>query len=131
MTDGKFFLEHSKIFFPDFWRFFGIFSIKLAILNKNPFFHHFSQSHINWLRCRIPMIFFLGRITMLKRCLKNFGKKIRVKTFFFRDFWEKIFIDIELFSIFTQMTIEISDPRSTFKRSNRLNIVPKLPKMFF
>ena len=66
---------------------------------------------------------------MLKRCLKNFGKKIRVKKFFFETFEKKIFIDFELFSIFTQMTIEISDPISTFKGSDRLNIVPKLPNM--
>lgn len=68
---------------------------------------------------------------MLKRCLKNFGKKIRLKKIFFETFEKKIFIDFEIFSIFTQMTIEISDPISTFKGSNRLNIVPKLPKMFF
>ena len=68
---------------------------------------------------------------MLKRCLKNFGKKIRLKKIFFETFEKKIFIDFELFSIFTQMTIEISDPISTFKGSNRLNIVPKLPKIFF
>ena len=67
----------------------------------------------------------------VKEMFEKLWKKILLKKIFFETFEKKIFIDFELFSIFTQMTIEISDPISIFKGSNRLNIVPKLPKMFF
>ena len=127
----NFFWSIQKNFFPDFWRFFGIFSIKLAILNKKSVFSPLFTVTYKLIEMPCSHDIFSRTNNNVKEMFEKLWKKIRLKKKFLETFEKKIFIEFELFSIFTQMTIEISDPISTFKGSNRLNIVPKLPKIFF
>ena len=131
MTDGKFFLEHSKKFFPGFLTFFWHFFDKISDFEQKSVFSPLFTVIYKLIEMPCSHDIFSRTNNNVKEMFEKLWKKNSSKKNFFRDFWEKIFIDFELFSIFTQMTIEISDPISTFKGSNRLNIVPKLPKMFF
>ena len=117
--------------FPDFWRFFWDFFEKISDFGQKSIFLPLFTTKYKLIEILYYHNIFSRTNNNVKEMFeilwnKKFGQKN-----FSRNFWKQIFIDFELFSIFTQMTIEISDPISTFKGSNRLNIVPKLPKMSF
>ena len=110
MTDGKFFLEHSKNFFPGFLTFFWHFFDKISDFEQKSVFSPLFT--VTYKLIEMPCshdIFSRTNNNVKEMFEKLWKKKIHLKKIFFETFEKKIFIDFELFSIFTQMTIEIPD----------------------